>query len=123
MIERINGEFITPVLNEWRYATFHFMNVVQKRNFDEEFGKANNHFRRAYYDSSEILIEVLLSIIKGYISKYAGYQDVILKINKNYQQDRETIREIKRWLNNPSEELSKNREKYCDTISEKCRTL
>lgn len=67
-IERFAGEYVSPVINEYRYALFHLVHAQHKgQNSQEELCRAVNHMRRAYYDSCEILLDWLACSGREYI--------------------------------------------------------
>jgi hypothetical protein len=52
LIEQISGDFMAPVLNEWRYAIRHVISTFIKRDFSGiEAQKTIGHLKRAYFDS------------------------------------------------------------------------
>ena len=68
-LERYSRTYVSPVINEYRYALFHLVHARNEgRNSLEELRKAVNHMRRAYCDSCEILLDWLVCSGREYMS-------------------------------------------------------
>ena len=67
-LERYSMSYVSPVINEYRYALFHLVNSkVANPNSREDLWKAVGHMRRAYYDSCEILLDWLVCSSREYL--------------------------------------------------------
>ena len=91
-IEAIQGEFPTVVLNEWRYATRHIVNYMEKDGDASERDKAENHLARAYYDSCDMLLDCLLNRIREYDEAYGAYPEILAATVPDYATHRQAIR-------------------------------
>lgn len=90
-IEAIKGEFPVPVLNEWRYATRHIVNLLAKGAGQDELSKAKNHLSRAYYDSCDMLLDCLLDRIREYDEAYGDYPEILAVTIPDYSRHRQAI--------------------------------
>jgi hypothetical protein len=101
-IQWVEGEFAIPVLNEWRYVTRHVVSALfrtqsgEAKEADEEFGKAQNHLKRAYFDSCEILLFCVLGKIRDYLSKYDAYVRDVKDFIPLYSEQRQIALEAQR---------------------------
>ncbi len=85
LIEEINGEFVYPTLNEWRYATRHVASLLATPEDEEECNKAVSHLKRAYFDSCDILLDCILARIRDYGLCYHGYASIVSQIVPDFQ--------------------------------------
>ena len=88
LIERFNGNFALPVLNEWRYSTRHIL--VANFKSDDAAAEANvramRHLQRAYFDSCDLLIDCLLTEIRTRKESYRGYEATVLAVFPEYSE-------------------------------------
>ena len=75
-ITAISGKFAVPCLNEWRYATKHVACLLKDPNDTVQREKAIGHLKRAYFDSSDILLTILLDALREIFEDVGGYVDV-----------------------------------------------
>ena len=83
-IEAVSRNFLVPVLNEWRYATRHIANLIDAPEDGEERRKACAHLERAYLDSCEILLSLLLDDCRDFREQVGDYADVLRTFVKDY---------------------------------------
>lgn len=100
LIEVYSESFLVPVLNEWRYATRHMVNVLFNQSDEEEYRKAIAHLQRARFDSYDFLLVYQIESIKRYRDAYINYVDVI----KN------AIPDFDKWLIKLNEAVRLHRE-------------
>ena len=86
LIQEFGRAFLCAVLNEWRYATRHVVNVMVRPDDEEEIRKAESHLKRAYYDSCDILIDCLLQRIADYSREYVGYTGIVAALVPDFNQ-------------------------------------
>lgn len=97
VIEQMGGDFVFPVLNEWRYATRHLVSILPDGELGEEdASKAINHMKRAYFDSCDILIDCQLYAISQVCERCRGYAEVVCKVIPEYSSWRESLRKAAR---------------------------
>ena len=96
LIEEINGEFIYPALNEWRYATRHVASLLENPQENSQREKAVGHLRRAYFDSCDILLDCLLERLHEYELCYHGYASIVSQIVPSFQEYNLAAREAQR---------------------------
>ena len=75
-ITAVSGSFAAPCLNEWRYATKHVACLLKDPNDAVQREKAIGHLKRAYYDSSDILLTVLISSLREVFDDVGEYVEV-----------------------------------------------
>jgi hypothetical protein len=83
-IEAVSCNFLAPVLNEWRYATRHIATLLDAPSDESERGKAIGHLERAYLDSCEILLSILLDSCRDFREQVGDYADVLRTFVKDY---------------------------------------
>lgn len=83
-IEAILGSFPAVVLNEWRYATRHVVNLLEGDGDETERRKAEDHVARAYFDSCDILLDCLLDRAREYSERYDAYPEILNAAVKDY---------------------------------------
>lgn len=84
-ITAISGRFAVPCLNEWRYATKHVALLLKDPNDHVQRDKAIGHLKRAYFDSSDILLTVLLDSLRRVFEDVGAYSDVAVKVIPGYE--------------------------------------
>ena len=85
LIQEVGGDFVYPMLNEWRYATRHIVNLLVKPN-EADFQKTIGHLKRAYFDSCDILLNCLLQNIADHYDAFRGYASIVNQIVPDFQQ-------------------------------------
>lgn len=93
-IEAVKGKFPMVVLNEWRYATRHVVNLLEGDGDASERERAENHLARAYFDSCDILIDCLLDRARLYLERYSAYQSALCESVQDWPAVRKTIRDV-----------------------------
>ena len=83
-IESVSRNFLAPVLNEWRYATRHVVNLLNAPEDGEERRKACAHLERAYLDSCEILLSLLIDDCRDFREQVGDYADILRTFVKDY---------------------------------------
>ena len=97
LIEQVSSTFVSPVLNEWRYAIRHVLTSLAKNDlFGEDAQKAIGHLKRAYFDSCDIIIDCQLDTLCSIHEKCLGYADVVRKVVPDYPVWLEKIRDAQR---------------------------
>lgn len=76
----ISGRFAVPCLNEWRYATRHVACLLKDPNDTVQRDKAIGHLKRAYYDSCDILLTILIDSLRKVFDDVGEYVDVANKV-------------------------------------------
>lgn len=84
-ITAVTGKFAFPCLNEWRYATKHIALLLEDPNDSVQRDKAIGHLKRAYFDSSDILLTVLLDSLRGVFEDVGAYSDVAATVIPGYE--------------------------------------
>lgn len=84
-ITAVSGKFAIPCLNEWRYATKHVALLLKDPNDHVQRDKAIGHLKRAYFDSSDILMTVLLDSLRRVFEDVGAYSDVAAKVIPGYE--------------------------------------
>ena len=92
-IESLQGTFPVVVLNEWRYATRHVVNLLEGDGDSTERRKAENHLARAYFDSCDMLLDCLLDRAREYDVAYSAYPEILTATVQNYPSVRKAIRD------------------------------
>ena len=83
-ITAVSGKFAVPCLNEWRYATKHVALLLKDPNDSVQREKAIGHLKRAYFDSSDILLTVLLDSLRRVFEDVGAYSDIAAKVIPGY---------------------------------------
>ena len=118
VIEQMGGDFVFPVLNEWRYATRHLVSVLPGGELGEDDArKAINHMKRAYFDSCDILIDCQLYAISQVCEKCRGYAEVVSKVIPEYSSWRESIRRAARLHREAQSIHGDERIAACDSLA------
>ncbi len=117
-IQALKGKFPVAVLNEWRYATRHIVNLLEKDAGEEEMSKAENHLARAYYDSCDMLLDCLLDRIREYDEAYGDYPEILAATIPDYPLHRQAIRNAHK-IHSTSQGFvdAKKRERYAELAS------
>ncbi len=95
LVELESCEFLTPVLNEWRYASRHVVNLLGLPEDGEELAKAIRHLRRARYDSYDVLITVQFMRMREMEEDIGYYADCVAKFVPDYAEWQVKLEEIK----------------------------
>ena len=96
IVEGFTKEFAVPILNEWRYGSRHIANSLASNLDEEEQAKALGHWRRAYYDSCDIVLNCQLERLSEYHHQWQGYTDVVKEIISEYPNHLVDIRRIQK---------------------------
>ena len=124
LIEQISDDFLTPVLNEWRYAIRHIVSTfIQKEFSGIEADKAVGHLKRAYFDSTDILLDCQLNIIRMFHQKCLGYSEQIQKIIPDYPNILEKVREAQKLHRSAQSKHGNERESAFDSLEPTIATL
>ena len=91
-IEGLRRDFISYSLNEWRYATHHLCLAVCNGN-EEDRKKAENHLRRAYFDSCDIIVDCQLNRIAELESMFRGYVSTVAGLVENFAEKCKCVHE------------------------------
>lgn len=78
-ISAISNKFALPCLNEWRYATKHVALLLVNPDDSVHREKAIGHLKRAYFDSSDILLTILIGTIRESFDEIGNYLMLQLK--------------------------------------------
>lgn len=98
LVSRLNGDFVAPALNEWRYATRHMANLLERPNDDAEREKALRHLERAYFDSSDILLTIVLDGFRAFDEDFGEYPEIVQNALPEFGKWRIELRDAKRLL-------------------------
>ena len=120
-IERYNGDFVCVALNEWRYATRHVVDMDLSDPSDENRTQAVRHFKRAYFDSSDILLDCLLEKLEDLHLGFRDYASIVQRYVKDYPDKMKLARAAKEF-HRDAEDM-KNREESYRTVSGHCDML
>lgn len=96
IVEGFTNEFAVPILNEWRYGSRHIANSLTLDLAEEEQTKALGHWRRAYYDSCDIVLNCQLERLSEYHCRWRGYTDVVKEVIPEYTKHLSDIRCIQK---------------------------
>ena len=96
IVEGFTNEFAVPILNEWRYGSRHIANSLTLDLAEEEQTKALGHWRRAYYDSCDIVLNCQLERLSEYHCRWRGYTDVVKEVISEYTKHLSDIRSIQK---------------------------
>ena len=94
--EHIADLFVVPVLNEWRYGTRHVVNAIKGGSSEEELQKSMGHWKRAYFDSCDIVVDCILKRCVEMNLRYYGYTDVVQSIVPKYSEYLEQMRDMQK---------------------------
>lgn len=98
--EHLTKLFVVPVLNEWRYGTRHIVTALKNGCSDAEFKKSMGHWKRAYFDSCDIVVDCILKRCADMNRRYYGYTDIVQSVVPRYCEYLAEMRDIqKRHLN------------------------
>lgn len=75
--ESLCGQFPAPVLNEWRYATRHVVNLLRDPGSADETEQAVRHLQRAYFDSCSLLLVAVLDKWDSWTSPFRAYPSLL----------------------------------------------
>lgn len=103
-ISAISNKFALPCLNEWRYATKHVALLLVNPDDSVHREKAIGHLKRAYFDSSDILLTILIGTIRESFDEIGNYFDVATKIFKDYPAWSKTCIEAQRLQYDPCDD-------------------
>ena len=96
IVEGFTNEFAVPILNEWRYGSRHIAKSLTLDLAEEEQTKALGHWRRAYYDSCDIVLNCQLERLSEYHCRWRGYTDVVKEVISEYTKHLSDIRSIQK---------------------------
>lgn len=117
LIEQISGDFMAPVLNEWRYAIRHVISTFIKRDFSGiEAQKTIGHLKRAYFDSCDILLDCQLNILTAIHGKCLGYSENVSKIVPDYSLYLEKVRKAQTSHREAQNKHGEERESAFDSL-------
>jgi len=94
--EHIADLFAVPVLNEWRYGTRHVVNAIKDGSSEEELQKSMGHWKRAYFDSCDIVADCILKRCVDMNLQYYGYTDIVQSIVPRYSEYLEQMRDMQK---------------------------
>ena len=97
-ISCMNNGFVMPALNEWRYATRHMAELLEDPDNAAEREKAMRHLERAYFDSSDILLTVLLDAFRAFTEDFEEYLDVVQGVMPDFARWRGEMRAARCFL-------------------------
>lgn len=121
-IESINGRFVSIVLNEWRYVTRHMVRYhVSGEN--NEIEKAIGHMKRAYFDSCDILMDVLLNRISVLDDEIRGYASIVATIVPGFNESRIAVHKAKEAHRTAGGTSGEDREKEYESLVGHCARL
>ena len=124
LIEQISGDFLAPVLNEWRYAVRHVISTFIKQDFSGiEAQKTIGHLKRAYFDSCDILLDCQLNLFAGTHSKCLGYSETVSKIVPEYRSYIKKARKAQSLHREAQNKHGDERESAYDTLLPVIRDL
>ena len=96
IVEGFTNEFAVPILNEWRYGSRHIANSLTSELTEDEQIKALGHWRRAYYDSCDIVLNCQLERLSEYHRQWQGYTDIVKEVISEYAKHLVEIRRIQK---------------------------
>ncbi len=96
LIENYTDAVAVPILNEWRYATRHIVDVYFNLDDKDALDKAHGHFRRACYDSFGMLMTYQLAKIDNFHRTFFGYAGIVRKYIENYNEWQIKVDEARR---------------------------
>ena len=103
-ITAISGKFAVPCLNEWRYATKHVALLLKDPNDTVNRDKAIGHLKRAYFDSSDILLTILLDGMREVFEDVGAYVDVATGIIPDFASWSSSCTKAQRLQREPCED-------------------
>lgn len=124
LIEQISGDFMAPVLNEWRYAIRHVISTFIKHDFSGiEAQKTIGHLKRAYFDSCDILIDCQLNVLVNLHKKCLGYYEIVSKIVPQYPSYLDKVRKAQSLHREAQNKHGDERESAFDLLLPAIRDL
>ena len=97
LIEQVSSTFISPVLNEWRYAVRHVLTAfVNGDQSGVDAQKAESHLKRAYFDSCDIILDCQLDTLSKIHKKCLGYAETVRSVVPDYPAWLEAMRDAQR---------------------------
>jgi hypothetical protein len=95
--EKYSGELVIPVLNEWRCGTRHIIAATQNPNASvSERASALGHWRRAYFDSCDILINFQLERLAEVHTACRNYPEAVAIVLPKFWEYVQTMRRIQK---------------------------
>ncbi len=95
LVELESCDFIVPVLNEWRYATRHVVNLLACPDDREELDKAVRHLKRARYDSYDVLVTAQFMQLREFEDEIGHYADCVAKFVPDYAEWQMRLEDIR----------------------------
>lgn len=90
-------EFATPILNEWRCGTRHIITaVLNPKASSLELQAALEHWRRAYFDSCDVILTFQLIKLSEIHSTYKNYPELVATILPNFWTHVQTMRKVQK---------------------------
>ena len=124
LIEQVSTTFVSPVLNEWRYAIRHVLTSFAKNDLSgEDAQKAIGHLKRAYFDSCDIIIDCQLDTLCAIHEKCLGYAEVVRKVVPDYHVWLEKVRDAQRLHREVQTKHGDEREAAFDTLAPTIKEL
>lgn len=117
-IETFNVDFVCTTLNEWRYAVRHIVDIFCGIEEEENRVQAINHLKRAYFDSSDILVDCLLEKFEMLHSEYKDYATAVRNCVPDYAQKLATVRAAKKL--HATLRDSEDRETHYSELKDSC---
>ena len=121
-IEMLDDAFSCIVLNEWRYATRHVVNLLATGDEEEE-RKALGHLKRAYFDSCDVLLDSLLACVMRMESAYRGYFTQMAAVIPDFQTAAQCVDAAQQAHLEAQAQTGDAREGAYDTLEGHCAAL
>ena len=118
LIEQISSTFVSPVLNEWRYAIRHVLTAfADNEQAGENAQKAISHLKRAYFDSCDIILDCQLDTLSKIHKKCLGYAEAVRSVVPDYTSWLEKIRDAQRLHREAQTKHGDDREAAFDSLT------
>lgn len=122
--EKYSGELVIPVLNEWRCGTRHIISATQNPNASvSERASALGHWRRAYFDSCDILINFQLERLAEVHTVCRSYPEAVAIVLPKFWEYVQTMRRIQKMHEAAIRKTADEKEREYDSLSQPIREL
>ena len=116
--EKYSGELVVPVLNEWRCGTRHIIAATQNPNASEaERTSALGHWRRAYFDSCDVLINFQLERLAEVHAACRNYPEAVATVLPKFWDYVQTMRRVQKMHEAAARKTAEEKEREYDSLS------
>ena len=116
--EKYSGELVVPVLNEWRCGTRHIIAATQNPNASEaERTSALGHWRRAYFDSCDVLINFQLERLAEVHAVCRNYSEAVATVLPKFWNYVQTMRRVQKMHEAAARKTAEEKEREYDSLS------